>query len=98
METKRGVASRLGIVLLNILAPGLGMLRLRRWQIAITLLGVSLVTLLVVSLGPLVPFLVLALVVAGLKVRRALGKPYGHLKPRKDTGEFIRGPRLRVPA
>lgn len=62
MEKKRGVASRAGIVLLNLIASGLGLLRLGEWKTAVGLFSVSTVTLLFLNFGPLVPFAILILI------------------------------------
>lgn len=62
MEKKRGVASRVGIVLLNLIASGLGLLRLGEWKTAAGLFSVSLAILSFFSFGPLVPFAILVLI------------------------------------
>jgi signal peptidase I len=62
MKKKRGVAARVGIVMLNLIGSGLGLLRLGEWKTAALLFSVSLVTLLFFSFGPLVPFAILILV------------------------------------
>lgn len=67
MDKKRGVWSRAGIVLLNLLAPGLGLLRLARWQIAFLLFSMSAIVLLFWRFGPLVSFeMLIATLLLGL--------------------------------
>lgn len=62
MTEKRGVASRVGIVLLNFIAAGLGLLRLGDWRTAAGLFSISLAILFFFNFAPLVPFAILALV------------------------------------
>jgi signal peptidase I len=67
MDKKRGVPARVGVVLLNLLAPGLGLLRLARWNTALLLFSISTIVLLFWRFGPPVPFSVLiATLVLGL--------------------------------
>jgi signal peptidase I len=62
MTEKRGVASRVGIVLLNFVAAGLGLLRLGDWRTAAGFFSISLAILLFFNFAPFVPFAILALV------------------------------------
>ena len=62
MGKKRGVASRVGIVLLNLIASGLGLLRLGEWKMAAGFFGLSFLTITFFSFGPLVPFAIVVLV------------------------------------
>ena len=62
MREKRGALSRLGLVLLNIPAPGVSLLRLGHWHLAAALFGLLLVTLLFMRFGPPTPFGVWAFV------------------------------------
>lgn len=61
MTEKRGVLARLGLVLLNIPAPGVGLLRLGRWHVAASMFGLLLAILLFMRFGPPAPFAVWAL-------------------------------------
>lgn len=56
MEEKRGVASRIGIVLLNLLSPGLGLLRLGHWRIALALASISWIIAFFLYFAPPVSF------------------------------------------
>ena len=62
MERRR-LPARIGIVLLNILAPGLGLLRLGAWKAALVIYSVAVLFLLSLNLAPPLHFGVLALVV-----------------------------------
>ena len=64
MEQQRSAASRVGIVLLNFVASGLGLLRLGEWKTAFVFLGLSLAVFLFFGFAPVVPFPVLILAVA----------------------------------
>lgn len=55
--------ARIGIVLLNILAPGLGLLRLGAWKTAFAVYAAAVSLLLSLNLAPPVPFGILAFVV-----------------------------------
>ena len=56
MEQKRGVLARVGIALLNLLAPGLGLLRLARWKLAVTFYAVGLLLILALFFAPPLQF------------------------------------------
>ncbi len=58
-QNKRGILQRLGIVLLNLLSPGLGLLRVGHWRIALAVFSAALVGLLLFHFGPPMPFAVL---------------------------------------
>ena len=62
MSAKRGALARIGIALLNFLAPGLGLLRIGRWQLAGASYGALLVAYIFVRFGPIAPFPVWAMV------------------------------------
>jgi signal peptidase I len=66
VEAKRGLVARAGIVFLNLVAPGLGLLRLGRWKAAAVIYSVTLMALLFFIAAPEVPFAVLALVTAAV--------------------------------
>jgi signal peptidase I len=63
VEQKRGTLARIGITLLNLLAPGLGLLRLSRWRLAAAFYAVGLLLLLVLFFGPPLGFGLFALAV-----------------------------------
>ena len=52
MEQKRGALARIGITLLNLLSPGLGLLRLGRWRLAVVAYGVGLLVLIFMYAAP----------------------------------------------
>ena len=56
MEHSRGTLARIGITLLNLLAPGLGLLRLGRWQLAAAFYAVGALLLLMLFAGPPLAF------------------------------------------
>jgi signal peptidase I len=58
----RGIVTRIGIALLNILVPGLGFLCLGRWRIGVAVYAISLAIFLFLRFGPLAPFAVWAAV------------------------------------
>ena len=60
MEQKRGALARIGITLLNILAPGLGLLRLGRWGPAAIAYGLGLLALTFIYAAPPVGFAIFA--------------------------------------
>lgn len=64
MEQQRSALARIGIVLLNFVASGLGLLRVGKWRAALVFLGLSMAVFLFFAFAPVVPFLVLILVVA----------------------------------
>jgi signal peptidase I len=65
----RGVLSRIGVSLLNLLAPGLGLLRLGRWKIAATAFVAALMFVTFIYSAPPVDFLVFAgVAIVGLAV------------------------------
>ncbi len=61
MDQTRGLFSRVGLILLNLPAPGLGLLRLRRWKTALAIFGITMLVLIFFNLAPPVPFAVLLL-------------------------------------
>lgn len=56
MSGKRGVLARLGLVILNIPAPGVSLLRLGHWRLAAALFGLLLAILLFIRFAPPAPF------------------------------------------
>jgi signal peptidase I len=64
---KRAPFPRVGIVLLNLLASGLGLLRLGFWKMALVLCSISFIALIILDYGPSMPFVALvAVLVLGL--------------------------------
>jgi signal peptidase I len=63
LEEARGVLPRLGIVLLNVLVPGLGLLRLGLWKLALAAFAALLALLLFFRGAPPVPLAALILIV-----------------------------------
>ena len=53
---RRNVPARIGIALLNVLAPGLGLLRLGRWKLALALYLVATVVTTLLTAGPPLSF------------------------------------------
>jgi len=53
---KRGVLARIGVTLLNLLAPGLGLLRIGKWELAAAAFGMTLLLFLFFNFAPPVPF------------------------------------------
>lgn len=64
MQRKRGVFARIGIVLLNLPAPGLGLLRVGRWRMALLVYCAWLLLPAFIIFAPPAPFLLFALAVA----------------------------------
>lgn len=60
MKQERPTYARAGIVLLNLLAPGLGLLRLGRWRTALSLFGASAIFLGFMNFAPPMSFALLA--------------------------------------
>jgi len=52
VEQKRGALARIGIALLNVLAPGLGLLRVGRWKLAAAFYVVGLLLLILIFAAP----------------------------------------------
>jgi signal peptidase I len=53
---KRGVLARVGVTLLNLLAPGVGLLRIGKWKLATAIYAVALLFLIFMNAGPAVGF------------------------------------------
>lgn len=64
MNEQRGIRARLGIVLLNLVGPGLGLLRLGRWRSAGALYVLSIAPIGVLDFGPPLPFGIFVTLVA----------------------------------
>jgi len=64
MHQRRGALARIGVALLNLLVPGLGMLRLGRWQAAALLFVTSLTLPALLFLAPPLPFAAFAAIAA----------------------------------
>lgn len=62
LEDKRGLLPRLGIVLLNFIAPGLGLLRLGHWKVGLAAFATSSLIGLLLEIGP--PLALVALTLA----------------------------------
>jgi signal peptidase I len=63
---RRGFLARIGIAALNLIVPGLGLLRLGRWRAALSLYGLKLAAICFLRFGPPAPFAVWAIALVAL--------------------------------
>ena len=64
MGQKRGTLARIGILLLNLIAPGLGLLRLCRWKLALALIFTAISVSVLLDKAPPVSFPILVQIIA----------------------------------